>query len=78
MCINPEHLLSGTIADNVQDRDSRFRHGASKLTPEQVVEIFNLTNQTEKPLKEIAEKYGVDQRTVSSIKLKKHWKHLLL
>ena len=78
-CINPDHLLSGTPAQNMDDRDRRFRHGAAKLTAEQVVEIRNLfTNGTKLKLKAIGELYGVDQRTVSSIKCGSHWKHLLL
>ena len=37
-CVNPEHLIIGTIQDNVMDKVQRNRQQRS-LTPEQVIEI---------------------------------------
>ena len=79
LCINPNHLLSGTSSDNMADRDAQHRHGATKLTRDQVLEIDELfRNKTDLKVKEIAQLYDVNFRTISSIKHKKHWKHLLL
>lgn len=77
-CINPDHLLSGTNADNMKDRDSRFRHGAAKITPAQVLEIRDMFKQNPK-LKSpvVAAQYGISHKTVLSIKHGKHWKHLM-
>lgn len=44
-CVNPSHLLTGTIKDNARDALDRNRYkrgsdnGSAKLTPEQVTEI---------------------------------------
>lgn len=80
LCFNPEHLEIGTIQENVNDRVSRKRgasgekHGSSKLTNEQVVEIY-LAEGTQAS---IAERYGVTQRMVSNIKRKKNHTDLLI
>lgn len=71
-CINPEHLESGTVADNIKDRDVRLRHGFSKLTPNKVRVIRSLRGIV--PQKYIAEMFNIDPRTVSSVQLKRHWK----
>lgn len=74
-CINPAHLSSGTAADNMLDRDTRFRHGAAKLTVAQVKEIRQLFKENPKlPAKVITEKYGIRPSTVYSLKLGQHWK----
>ena len=77
-CINPSHLLSGTVADNNSDRDSRFRHGKAKLSPVQVLEIRKRFSENSK-LKTpgVAREFGISARTVLSIKNGHHWKHLL-
>ena len=77
-CCNPDHLILGTHADNMADRQERNRqvkgedNSFSKLTSKQVMEIYNL------PLlqNEIAKLYNIDQATVSRIKHKKIWKHI--
>jgi len=73
-CVNPDHLEVGTTADNMRDRDTRLRHGAAKLTPNKVKCIRSLRGIV--PQKYIAEMFGINSRTVSSIQLKRHWKWL--
>jgi len=46
--------------------------GLAKLTESQVREIFN----SNKKQKELAKIYGVDQVTISSIKIRKTWRHI--
>lgn len=78
-CINPEHLLAGTHADNVQDRVNKNRsalgeqNGRSKLTENQVVEIYNSNNTN----RELAILYNVDNKVIHDIKHKNTWKYLL-
>src|SRR5690606_41243895 len=74
-CINPEHLVLGTQADNMADKVSRNRqakgetHGMSKLTNEQVKYI----KEVYKPRcpkysgAALARKIGVHYSTISDI-----------
>jgi hypothetical protein len=76
-CVNPEHLYLGTRSENVQHA---VRDGlqASRLTDEQVLEIYHLWQQAQRPTqKEIAKQYGLDQSIVSRIvrKLAFKWVH---
>lgn len=48
------------------------RHGASRLTEEQVIEIKKDTRKA----REIADSYGVARTTITAIRLGKNWKHL--
>ena len=77
-CINPEHLIVGTNADNNQDRMNRGRGasgekvGTSKLTDDVVAEIF----LAEGTYRDIADRYGINNTNVSLIKNRKSWKHV--
>jgi hypothetical protein len=77
MCVNVDHLLIGTHADNVKDRVDRDRsacgeyNGRSKLTNEAVVEIFKDNNTSKCAL---AKKYNVDEKTIRKIKNRTTWK----
>jgi len=75
-CINPEHLILGTAADNMLDRDSRGRHGASKTTLKDVQMIRDLYSTGRYLQKEIADLFGINHRTVSSIVTFTHYKHV--
>jgi hypothetical protein len=89
-CVRPSHLFLGTPVDNVNDRDRKGRgakgrrisdamppeHGelnpAAKLTEIQVLEIRAAQGRQV----DIASRYGIDQTTVSRIKLRKGWRHV--
>lgn len=79
-CINPDHLFLGTNNDNVADRVRKGRSGSPKgenchkarLTTEQVIAIRADTRRNY----EIALSYGVDQCTISHVKLRRSWKHI--
>lgn len=76
-CVNPNHLFTGTIADNNRDMaiKGRSRGGAinpargfslphTKLSEKQVLEIRTASGLQ----RDIAERYGIDQSHVSRIK----------
>lgn len=76
-CFNPRHLLKGTHADNVADMVNRGRsctgvnHPHSKLTPEQVREIY-LSYESPKKL---SEAFGVSASVISGIQVGSGWHH---
>lgn len=79
LCVNLEHIVSGTHADNVQDRVERDRsakgeyNGRSKLTETQAVEI--IANKIDSnPV--LAAKYGVNRKTIKLIRDGKTWAYL--
>ncbi|MEB0898147.1 HNH endonuclease [Citrobacter freundii] len=79
-CINPEHLVLGTQLENVRDMEikgrgnhvSGERNGSAKLTAEDVLEIRSSTLSNRK----IASIYGLSDSYISSIRLRKKWKHI--
>lgn len=79
-CINPAHLFLGTVSDNnadkaLKERQSHMRGelcGTAKLTVAQVIEIRAATGA----LREIAGRFGVNDRAISMIRLRKRWGHV--
>ena len=83
LCDNPrcyryDHLRIGTWNDNNQDMKSKRRasrgsaHVKSKLTEQQVMEIFRSPERQE----ELARRFGVTQSNISKIKNGHQWSHL--
>lgn len=81
LCINPEHLESGTISQNALDTFERGRnargedHGKAKLDEKSVREIIKMLNAG-KTFQEIGDAYGVHKSTVFSINKGETWTHL--
>lgn len=83
ICINPEHLELGTVADNIRDRDERGRHkplrgsknGFSKLKEEDVLEIISLLDKG-KHKKDIANQFKVSLSSIYAISNKQNWGYL--
>jgi hypothetical protein len=79
-CVNPRHLVPGTIKQNVQDRVSRGRQihgskiGTSKLKEAQVKSIRSTYSKGGTSQSAIAEKYHVSQPTVGLITRGVQWK----
>ena len=82
-CVNPDHLFLGTHAENMADMARKGRgHGPcqdrqsaryiTKLTAVDVLAIW----ASPKGQYELADDYGVRQPAISSIILRKTWKHL--
>lgn len=70
-CINPDHLLAGTPADNMKDRDERGRHHRV-ITKEHVKRTKELLATKKLFQREIALIVGIDTRRVSDISLNKY------
>jgi hypothetical protein len=79
-CINPEHLVIGTHADNVRDKLEANRQlkgedvPSSKLTEAQVKEIKELKGKISGP--KLADKFNVHFITIYKIWNRKTWKHI--
>lgn len=70
-CVNPDHLFLGNAQENISDMDAKGRRGTkAKITEAQAAEIRCLLDQRYSQ-GFIASQYGIDQTTVSRIKLNK-------
>ena len=83
-CVNPDHLYLGTYKDNAKDREFRnrgnhafgARHGRSKLTPDQVIEIRKLSAEENLTCSELGRRFGINHKSVQDIVTRKHWSHI--
>ena len=81
-CINPDHLFIGTASDNMLDMYSKGRHKkvrltgtdhpGSKLTEADALYILS----TPKHTRGLAQKFGVSNSRISSVRKGLTWKHL--
>ena len=75
-CVNPDHLFTGSLHDNMADMVSKGRQahgqrcGHAKLTIQQVREIRAAIGKQ----KDIADVYQVTFSTVSAIRARKTWR----
>jgi hypothetical protein len=87
-CVNPEHLILGTVAMNNKDKQDKGRNvthfvegnqfaklgtGNTRLTEEQVIEIRARWQEAQTAL---AKEFNVTQAAISGILLRKTWKHI--
>jgi predicted XRE-type DNA-binding protein len=81
-CINPEHLLAGTVKDNAEDMVNRGRslkgerNVRNKITEEQVKEIKRLYFKEKLSQGKIEKQFGIKQSAISKIVTKRTWKHI--
>ena len=81
-CVNPKHLIAGTVQDNSDDKVQKGRHsfgsgnGMAKLNEEKVIEIKRLLAGGDMLQYEIAEAYDVDPKIITWIKQGRLWKHV--
>lgn len=73
-CVNPEHLIEGTQADNMDDR--YFRNGSHILSIETVREIKRMLDDKVR-INKIAEKLKIDKRYIQRIKTGEVWSKYL-
>jgi hypothetical protein len=82
LCVNPAHLSSGSIDDNVRDRQEKERQARgetnhfAKLTEAQVAEIRRRYVPYKVTLPMLAAEFGICERQVWVIAKGRGWKHL--
>jgi HNH endonuclease len=82
LCVNPDHLRTGTHAENMKDKAIRKRQpygeqvAISKLTSEQVQEIRNLRNAQHLNFCHLAQLYKVSRVTIRNVINRVTWKHI--
>jgi len=74
-CVNIDHLLPGTNADNVRDRVVRDR-GARKLTHVEVIEIREEYAKGVLTQKMLADVYGVNRTVIGFAVRRETWRHI--
>lgn len=83
LCVNPDHLLIGTHADNMHDMVERNRskrgeaQRVAKLTEAQVIAIRLEYKETKPTYSILAEKYNVSISAILAVVRGLSWKHLL-
>ena len=83
MCVNPQHLSAGTLAENIRDMDNKGRRGVTrgsdnanaKLTETAVSTIKKLAQKGFKPWY-LAESFGVTTGNIWRVSQSKAWKHV--
>ena len=83
-CVNPEHLLIGTLSDNARDAVARGRNfflpgstnDQAKLTEAAVVEIRSKHAAGLAGYRALAKTYGVDRKVIQRIIKRIDWAHV--
>ncbi len=78
-CVRPEHLFLGTRDDNNQDAIRKGRNAKGRMVPqakltEEQVKSIRLDTRSRR---EIAKEYGLYYNTISKIRTRKLWAHVL-
>jgi hypothetical protein len=78
-CVRPDHLFSGTLLENNDDRNAKGRtaagerNGQAKLTWQKVIEIRKQYQAGIKKYRLLAAQFGVSCRTIAHIVKKDEW-----
>jgi len=76
-CVNPEHLIAGTVKENAADREGRDRgNHPSKLTDHDVLWIRWFHANGKASYREIGRAFRIRWDHVRDVVKRKAWKHL--
>jgi hypothetical protein len=82
LCVNPEHLRTGTHKDNSRDAIKRNRqirgsgHGRSKISEEYVLHLRKQYDGKHGSIKRLADKEGLSKELVRKILKRLLWTHI--
>ena len=81
-CVNPDHILCGTHLQNMRDKNKnpkpKLKNQRNKLNEFQVKVIKIMLRNKKLSGRKIAQIFGVNESTISAIKVKEHWKHITI
>lgn len=77
-CVNPDHLIVGTIADNIADMDARGRRSVGEHRPEARLteDAVRKIRGDDRPHRVIALDYGVSHNVIGRVKRRQDWAHV--
>ena len=86
ICVNPNHLFTGTPMDNVRDREAKGRNGSkkgsknpfSKLKENDILNILSKYFLFSKTIEDLSKEYLVTKQCIFTIIKGKNWVHLNL
>ncbi|AGR46746.1 hypothetical protein JL_60 [Bacillus phage JL] len=79
-CINPEHLVRGTIDENNKDKTKKGRQTKGESIHTATLTEEDVRNILKDPRSgnQLAKEYGVHRSTINSIRRGETWKHVTL
>lgn len=72
LCVNPEHLFTGTSKDNTRDMLKKKRGGMQKITEDDVLQIYKKSIGGSSNIS-LAKEYNISECTVSNILHGRNW-----
>jgi len=77
-CVNPDHLFLGTRADNMRDKvvKGRQARGENQGNARLTESVIRAIREDSRLQKDIASDYGVTQKHIGQIKLRRCWVHV--
>jgi hypothetical protein len=81
-CVNPDHLSTGTYADNQRDASNKgrmasgARNGMAKITLDEAREIVRLRNEGHLSIPELVLKFGISRAQISRIANGHRWSYI--
>jgi hypothetical protein len=74
-CCNAAHIFPGTQSDNINDMVAKRRHGKTKLTDDDVIDI-RIVRALGGTYNSIAIAYGISRVQASNVATGKQWAHM--
>lgn len=75
-CVNPDHLFLGGPQENASDMARKNRCGATKLTPEMVLEVRERIKEPGATYRGLSKEYGVSDVTIRNAVVKRCHVHV--